>query len=335
MSTQIVVHLTYGFGAFVVPQDLCLIDDNENDSPAFRPLEKAEMQALNRILEKTPNDELIVILSFIAGQKPVKLTPDDIAKIAECDCLSGARIIHQKIAAKAARLTTNCVESLHNLAGIDNDTALDNGIVNSIFSVTKEGKNFSLLNVQHDDDRDFSCGIICVQESDTDKHYFRMITPHTADTNHTRSAPIVEKNACEFLAQCPVIWQAVLVEASSNRGSALHDTCVVARVGDPAHLQKLKHLGGVHGHTSLLAAINLPLPYKQITGIHIDRNGNGESIVVLDKNSPIRASLTVQEFLLASQKISGFMGASQEDCKLFLFPVDNSVAESLSNAETG
>jgi hypothetical protein len=322
MSTQIVVHITYGCGGVVVPLDLCLIDDKEVDALAFRPLEQAEMRALSDVLEGLPRDDMVVILGFAPGQKPVELTSRDIAEMTGCIYLSGARIIHQKIAAKAARLTTNCMQKLHDLAEIQGVKVPGNGAVNTIFAVSKEGKSYSLMDVHHEDSRDFSCGIVCVRESDSDKHHFRMITPHTTIFNRTCSAPIVEKNVCEFLAQCPVIWQAVLVEASRDSGGPIQESCVVVRVGDPAHLQKLKHLGGVHGHTSFLAMINMPLPYKQITGIHIGRNGDTETTLVLDKSSPVRSSLSVQEFLHATQKVTGFLGASPEECKLLLFHVE-------------
>lgn len=319
MSIQTVVHITYGCGGVVVPLDICAIDDAEGDASAFRPMEKAEMRALSAVLEEMPKDELVIILDYMPGQKAQDLCAADIAQMTECVSLSEARIIHQKIAARAARMTTKCVQKLHDLAEVQSADMAGDGSAGTIFSVTKNEKSYSLKNVHAGDAGDFSCGIVCASEPVSNQHHFRMITPHTVAENRTHSAPIVERTACELVAQCPIIWQAVLVEASRSRGGALHESCVVVRVGDPAHLQKLKHLGGVHGHTSFLAEINMPLPYKQITGIHIGQHGDIEKVTVLNKNSPVRTSLTVQDFLHATQKVTGFLGTSPEEYKLFLF----------------
>ena len=321
MSTQTIIHITYGCDGIVVPLELCAIDDQgEERALAFRPFENTEATALNQVLNEIPEDNFIVMLDFVPGQKPEELSAGDLAHMTGCARLSKAAVIHQTIAGNAARLTANFLQKLHGVTGLQNATKPENETGITVFSVTNQDDPLCLGYIHPEDKLDYSFGIVRITEHDSDRSSFRMITPQTVASNRIYSAPIVEKYAHKFLSQCPVIWQALLTQAFGNREHPRHKSCVVVRVGDSAHLQKLKHLAGVHEHTPFLAGINKPLRYDQITGIQIGRNGKIETSTVLDKNIPVRPSLTSNKCLVATQKIAGFLGASPDECTLWLFP---------------
>lgn len=321
MSAQTIIHITYGCDGVVVPLELCAIDDRGGEEAlAFRPFENTEATALNRVLNGIPEDNFTVMLDFVPGQKPEKLSAGDLAHMTGCARLSKAVVIHQTIAGNAARLTANYLQKLHDLTGLQNATKPKNGTDITVFSVTNQNDLLCLDYIHSENKLDYSFGIVRVTEHDSDRSNFRMITPQTVASSRIHSAPIVEKYAHKFLSQCPVIWQALLTQAFENRRHHHHESCVVVRAGDSAHLQKLKHLAGVHEHTPFLAGINKPLRYDQVTGIQIGRNGKIETLMVLDKNIPVRPSLTLNECLVATQKIAGFLGASSDECTLWLFP---------------